>query len=266
MADADAYFEQVGTPDGTAYRPTGHTQGPWNPEFQHFGPPGALLTRELERCAGDDLPLARISFDILGPVPLRPLTVRAEVERPGRRVRLVRAELLTEGRVVALAAGWGVQPAPEDVPIDTGSAQKPPSPRPQAPGAPPEVPDHWRCGFLESVEWSFVHGGYETLGPAAVWLRPRIPLLPDEPMSPTQRTVLCADSANGVSAVLDIRQYGFVPPELTLHLLRPPAGEWLCLDADTELGPGHAGLTCAMLHDEHGPVARSAQSLLVHRR
>ncbi|MGK4579384.1 thioesterase family protein [Kitasatospora sp. HPMI-4] len=264
MADADAYFEPVKTPDGAAYRPTGHTQGPWSPDFQHFGPPGALLARELERCAGDDLPLSRISFDILGPVPLRPLTVRAKVERPGRRVRLARAELLAEGRTVAVAAGWGVLPAPEDVPVGTDDVK--PLPGPGAPMAPAEAPDHWRCGFLESVDWSFVHGGYGLPGPAAVWLRPRFPLLPDEPMSPTQRTVLCADSANGVSAVLDIRRYAFVPPELTLHLLRPASGEWLRLDADTEIGPGHAGLTTATLHDEHGLVARSAQSLLVHHR
>ncbi|MCQ4045264.1 thioesterase family protein [Streptantibioticus rubrisoli] len=265
MPDADAYFEPVDTADGGAYRPTTHTQGPWDPGLQHFGPPGALLARELERCAGTDLSLARISYDILGPVPLRPLTVRAWVERPGRRVRLVRGELRAAERTLVYASAWCVLEAPDDVPAD-GMVEKPPAPRADGPATVPGAPAHWRCGFLESVEWSFVHGGYGGLGPAAVWLRPRLPLLPDEPMSPFQRTVLSADSANGVSAVLDIRQWGFVPPELTVHLLRPPVGEWLCLDAETSLGPGRAGLATATLYDEDGPVARSAQSLLVHRR
>jgi hypothetical protein len=128
------------------------------------------------------------------------------------------------------------------------------------------VPEHWTCGFLSSVQWIFSRGAYGLPGPATVWLRPTVPLLAEEPMSPVQRVVLSADSANGVSAELDIEEWGFVPPELTVHLLRPPRGEWLCLDAETTVGPGRIGLAVSTLHDAHGPVARSAQSLLIHPR
>ncbi|QNP68340.1 thioesterase family protein [Streptomyces roseirectus] len=263
----DAYFEDIGE---SRFLPTKHTQGPWDPGYQHFGPPGALLAREIERCAADDggdgaLALGRITYDILGPVPLRPLTARAWVERPGRRVRLVRGELLEAGRPLVSAAAWAVRPAPDDTPA-TGARRRPPAGPPGLEHAPAVIPDGWACGFLDSVEWRFAHGGYGRPGPAAVWLRPRMPLLDGEPMSPVQRTVLAVDSANGISAELDIRAWGFVPPELTVHLLRPPDGEWLCLDAQTSVGPGEPGLTTSTLFDAAGPVARSAQTLLVHHR
>ena len=41
------------------------------------------------------------------------------------------------------------------------------------------------------------------------------------------------------------------------------AGEWVRLDAVTTLGPGSVGVATSEVHDELGPVARSAQTLLV---
>ncbi|WP_416973976.1 thioesterase family protein [Streptomyces sp. 4F14] len=262
----NAYYEGD---DDRGFQPTKHTQGPWDPEFQHFGPPGALLAREIERCAagtgGEGMSLGRITYDILGPLSLRgPLTVRARVERPGRRVLLVRGELVQDGRPVVSAAAWALRPAPDDVRA-VGTRDHPSHALPGS-GATAVPPDTWVCGFLDSVEWRFVRGGYGEPGPAVVWLRPRVPLVEGEPMSPLQRTVLSIDSANGISAELDIGTWGFVPPELTVHLLRPPTGEWVCLDAATAVGPGLPGLTTATLYDAQGPIARSHQTLLIHRR
>ena len=57
-------------------------------------------------------------------------------------------------------------------------------------------------------------------------------------MSPVQRLMTCVDSASGVSAALDPARWGFLNTELTVHVLRPPVGEWVCLDAETTLGGG----------------------------
>jgi hypothetical protein len=76
----------------------------------------------------------------------------------------------------------------------------------------------------------------------------------------------CADSASGVSASLDVAGWTFLNTELTVHVLRPPVGEWLCLEAETTLGPGSVGLATSRVLDERGLVARSAQALLVARR
>ena len=92
------------------------------------------------------------------------------------------------------------------------------------------------------------------------------PLIAGEAISPTQRLIAIADYADGLSWRLDIGSWQFIPPELTLHILRPPRGEWICLDAVTDLQAEGVGLTTAHLFDQQGPVARSAQSLFIARR
>ena len=83
-------------------------------------------------------------------------------------------------------------------------------------------------------------------------------------MSPVQRLMTCVDSASGVSAALDPGEWSFLNTELTVHVLRPPVGEWVCLDAETTLGPRQRRASpppgCTT---PSGLVARSAQALLV---
>ena len=91
-------------------------------------------------------------------------------------------------------------------------------------------------------------------------------LVEGEAISPVQRLLACADSASGVSAALDVREWAFLNTELTVHVLRPPAGEWVCLDAATTLGSGAVGVAGAAAYDVSGLVARSSQALLVAPR
>ena len=49
-----------------------------------------------------------------------------------------------------------------------------------------------------------------------------------------------------------------------MHLLRPPEGEWVCLDSVTHVDG--IGMTDTALWDERGRVGRAAQTLLVRER
>lgn len=250
--------------DKDVFRATIHTQGPWHPQFQHGGPPAALLVRQMEQCSPrPDMVLARVTIDILGPIPLTTLRATARVVRPGRRVELLEASLEHEGKTVIHATGWHVQVPSVRPPVTQSDAAPPPLPPQEASTAPTGA---WRCGFLEATEWRYVHGGYELQGAAIAWMRLRYPLIEGEEMTPAQRLLAAADSANGVSSALDIRSWQFVPPELTVHCLRPPIGEWICLDASTQLQAEGVGLTTADLYDERALVGRSAQALLVSHR
>jgi acyl-CoA thioesterase len=60
-----------------------------------------------------------------------------------------------------------------------------------------------------------------------------------------------------------VRDWGFLNTELSVHVLREPVGEWLCLDAETTLADGSVGVATSSVYDERGLVARSAQALLV---
>ena len=51
-----------------------------------------------------------------------------------------------------------------------------------------------------------------------------------------------------------------------MHVLRPPVGDWVCLDAETTLGSGSVGMATSRVYDAEGLVARSAQALLIAAR
>ena len=52
--------------------------------------------------------------------------------------------------------------------------------------------------------------------------------------------------------------------DLTVHLLRPPRGEWVCLDSVTHVDG--IGMTDTALWDDDGRIGRAAQTLLVRAR
>jgi acyl-CoA thioesterase len=112
----------------------------------------------------------------------------------------------------------------------------------------------------------FAAGGWSQPGPATVWTRLREPIVPDEEPTGLQRVLAVADSGNGVSAALPWEQWLFINPELTVHLRREPRGEWICLDAETTIVHGGAGLARSTLSDDDGVVALGTQSLLVAPR
>ncbi|WP_201363974.1 acyl-CoA thioesterase domain-containing protein [Dictyobacter formicarum] len=53
---------------------------------------------------------------------------------------------------------------------------------------------------------------------------------------------------------------------MTVHCLRPPIGEWICLDASTQMQSEGVGLATADLYEQHGLVGRSAQALFISQR
>ncbi len=241
---------------------TVHTTGPWDPRFQHGGPPAALMARAVERCAPrDDVVVARMTVEILGPVPVGELEVRARVLRPGRSVELVEAVLSADGRDAARAAAWRVKRTMND---GVASRAEPPPPLPAEALVVPA--GGWVDGYLSAVEWRFTEGRFDVPGPATVWTRLLHPLVPDEEPSPLQRVLCVADSGNGLSSELDLTQWHFINPELTVHLHREAVGEWVCVAAQTAISPGAAGLATTRLSDRQGPVGVGAQSLLVAPR
>jgi hypothetical protein len=255
---SDAFFIPLG--DGR-YRATERTTGPWDPRHQHAGPPSALLAGALERTdARPDAVLARITVEILGPVPIGELELSTTVERPGRSVELLAGELRADGRAVLRARAWRVLGSP--VGTDDGP---PPPPLPDAATPPPPVLGE-AFGYAHAVEWRWVVGDWDERGPATVWTRMRVPIVEGEEPTPRQRVLVVADSGNGASNVLDWGRYLFINTELTVHFLREPRGEWVCLDAETRIAQGGAGLARTILSDRTGPVARGAQALLVAPR
>ena len=249
-------------PDGReTFESLSSTAGPWSPDAQHGGPPAALLARGIERlAAASESPgtIGRFTMELLGPVPVGALALTTSVLRAGRSVQLLGAELhdVGAGRPVASARAWLF-------PASTSGPEEPtPLAHSPADGEAHERPAGWHGGYLDAVEWRWIKGAVTEAGPGVVWMRPPT-LVEGEETSPVQRLLACVDSASGASAALDVRAWGFLNTELTVHVLRPPAGEWVCLDAETTLSNGSVGVATSAAYDEAGLVARSAQALLV---
>jgi hypothetical protein len=125
--------------------------------------------------------------------------------------------------------------------------------------------DQW--GYGRATEWRTVSGGYaSTTGAADVWTRVRIPLIAGRPLDGLARFAIVADSANGLSAPLSFREWLFIPPGVTMHLHRYPAGEWVRLTANSDPGRDGIGLTNGALSDATGRCGTVTQPLLVTPR
>jgi hypothetical protein len=240
-------------------------RGPWDANAQHGGAPAALLMREFERLpVAEGLMIARVTYELLRPVPLGGLTAAAEVIRPGRRVQLlegairspdgtevVRARALQVRRAEARehTTGWPAPVGPEE------GREVPPAFKP--PRSPTFAPD--------AIEIRFVRGAFNG-GPATAWFRLRVPLVEGEEPTPLQRLAAVGDFGNGISAVLSWEEYMFINPDLTLYIDRLPEGEWICLEARTIIPAGGVGIAESTIYDQRGRVGRAIQALLVAPR
>lgn len=264
-ASPESAFVALG--NGT-FRATGLTRGPWHPDHQHAGPPIALVAREIERAAAalELTHIARLTANLLRPIPIGELGVEVQTEYAGRNVAHFAARLHAGGKAVARFTALALRESELDIPAGLPGHPLPLAPRPveQCPAARfPFSPE--RTGYQDLVENRIAQGTFFR-GPCAAWFRMRHPLLAGEEPSALQRVAVAADSGNGISAVLDFGRYVFVNSDLTINLLRRPQGEWICIDARTLVGPRGGGIAEAKIFDADGLVGRSTQSLTIRPR
>jgi Acyl-CoA thioesterase C-terminal domain/Acyl-CoA thioesterase N-terminal domain len=258
-----AFYEPSGEDSFTA---TELTRGPWDPDAQHAGPPSALLGRAIERVeGGDGFQVARVTLEILRPVPIGPVRVEASVVRPGRSVQMIEASLSDGERELMVARAWRIRTSEISIPEEVETT-------PEAPPGPGEgdEPEFFATGqsvgYHTAMEWRSVGGGFLEPGPATVWMRMGCALVEGEEPSPLQRALVAADVGNGISAVLDWRTYVFINVDLSVHFERMPEGEWVCVDAVTLPQRNGIGVAESVLSDQRGRIGRAAQALLIAER
>lgn len=257
----------VGSPPAAErFVATDLARGPWDPGAQHGGAPAALLVRAFERLpGGEQLILARVTYELLRPVPLGALEVRAEVVRPGRRVQLLEASLRTEDGVEVMRAR-ALKVQRSDAASFEVEALLPTATSP-ADGRANDYPSPAGPMFAtDAMDIRFTSGAFLERGAATAWFRLRHPLVAGEIPSPLQRLAAAADFGNGISAVLPWGDYVFINPDLTIYLERAPVGEWFLLDSETRLGHEGIGVTESLIYDDQGRVGRATQALLVTSR
>jgi hypothetical protein len=251
-------------PDGI-FTATIATESPWDTKAQHGGPPCALFGHVIRENHPDpSFRIARLTVEFLGTIPRGDVEVSTDIARDGRRIRLIEATMTAVGKPVALARAWQIATSGD---VLAGAELKGAKPV-QVPPLPLEQDQKFiggkeRWGYGESVEGRRVRGAYRGTGYAQSWMRPRIPLVAGQEMHPLDRVLVVADSANGVSARLDMRDWLFVPPAVTVTLHRYPVGEWVLITARSDLADDGLGSTTGTLSDTSGAIGNVTQPLLV---
>jgi hypothetical protein len=255
-----AYFERLGA---DRFRATEHTGGAWDLGTQHIAPALGLLAHVLEQDRdarrGDGLVVARLSYDILGTVPVADFETDLRVLRPGRTIELVEAVLNHAGRAAVRLRAWLMEP--RDTGLVSGTThERIPGPDGLEAWDPTTV---WPGGFIRSVE---VRRRRVEPGRAAYWVRTGQRLLDDEPVSRFAAAVGLLDVANGMAVRAAPEEILFPNVDLTAHFFEQPESEWLGFDTRVSFGGRGVGLTSTVLHDERGPIGTSSQSLTVRPR
>ena len=255
-----ALFER----DGDRYVPTPLTRGPWNPNAMHGGAPSALFAHVCEEHdPGPARFVARVTVELLRPVPLVPLTMRVRTIRPGRKVQWLEAALLDDDdREVTRATVLRLRSDDVDTSGSVCLVADPPPPRDG--GSPPTVfSGRTDVGYWSAHDVRIVAGNWAEAGPGIAWFRLRCPVVAGEPLSGCARAAASADFGSGVGNPLRFTTATGINADVTISLHRHPIGEWVCLESGSFVNPHGVGLAETRLHDEHGPIGRVAQTLLL---
>lgn len=238
--------------------------GPWNPTMQHGGAPSSLIVRTAELVpSASPMRIARLTVDLMRPVPVAPLDVETSIVREGRKIQLIQVSLKAAGQEVVRASVLKIR-------ADGAQADEQHSPPVTLPGfegdGVTDVAFGINNGFASGLTVRPVAGSMRDKGPASQWFRMNRPIIQGEATSPTMRAALTADFCNGVSNVVNFEDWTFLNADLTVSFAREPDGEWILLDAESWIGGDGAGLAMGRLADRRGWFGRAVQSIVLERR
>jgi Thioesterase-like superfamily len=254
--------EAVFVRDGDGYVATELGLGPWYPGALHGGAPAALIAHSLAESVPDPgLRLTRITYELVRPVMVGPMSVSVETVRPGRRVTLLDAFVRDgAGIEVMRARGLFVRPSA----ISAGSDESPPFPGPEE-----GVANDWARAepmfATHAMELRFVQGSFGAVGPATAWFRLRVPLIAGEAVLGIDRVAAAGDFGNGIGTELDWAAHSFINPDLTMSVERDPVDEWVALQSHMRVVQGSVAIAQSVLWDRRGRIGQALQSLLVDR-
>ncbi|MES1952104.1 hypothetical protein S4A8_14669 [Salinisphaera sp. S4-8] len=250
--------------DGDYFVPTRLARGPWDENALHGGAPAALLAHVAEQTAGAEFTLARLTIELTRPVPLAALRVKAEASR-GRSARRITLQMEHDGAPVARAIAVMLCEQPVAVPPQPDKTLEP-APADCDGGF--DIAGMPRGAFFheQGMEIRLARGSTREAGPAAAWLRLRVPAIDGIATTGAMRAAAAADFGNGLSWVLPFDRYLFTNTDLTVYLHRMPAGEWVGVDAQTIAQPSGIGLSSATLYDTSGVIGHAHQNLLIRKR
>jgi Thioesterase-like superfamily len=247
------------TREGNLFRATEQAGGPWSPDLLQGSATTGLMVREVERLAvASGFAVRRLTFDLWRPAGLRAFRTVSDMLRDGRKAKTMQVRLMDGeveiGRCTALLTAHG------ESPVDPFSKATAADAAPDTGTPPPAFAQKW-SRYFQNVSVRLIEGALEKPGPAAAWMRLDVPMVEGEANTPLLQAVQAADFSSGVGQIVDMRQWTFVNPEISLYFFRAPEDEWILIRSRTRVGANGAGLTTASLSDRQGPFAEVMQAM-----
>lgn len=253
--------------DGPAtFVPTVAAVGAWDPRMVHGAAVAALLAGRL---APNEGTLARLTIELLAPVPMGPLLLDRSEVAGGRRVQRQDATLSHEGRAVVTARALVIRRGELELPERALR-----HPTPFDPAAAPALDEPNRVA-RELIG----HESFDSLSVVVErrrvpddrrihqWIALAVPVVEGTALRGVEVAAVAADYAQAaVHRQLPFDRWSFRNAEQTIHLSREPVGTWVGVRCEGLVQPVGAGYNSADLFDADGRVGRSAAAVVVERR
>ena len=256
------------TVDGDVVVPTALAGGPWSPDAMHGSPPAAILARYLERHdVGTATFPVRFTVELMRPVPLRPLQVRCETVRAGRKLQLLQGSLFDGDLEVCRAMLLRFRETPVAGRSHAGVRHIEPIERPDT--YVPLVPAlafGERIGFWNAMDVARIEPRGQVPGPSGLWLRLRLPLVAGEQPTPFQRVAAAADFGNAIATAYGSERFACINADLTITLHRLPEGEWVGVEPSIFPETHGIGVSESVLYDDAGRIGLGVQNVLIDER
>ncbi len=254
------------TADPNIYRSSRLANAGWYEEGQHGGALAALVAAHVDAVPSlTEMQISRFTLEIFRVVPLVELEIQTRVIREGKRIQVIEARVLSNGAELSRAHVQRLRIA--DVGMPAAASEQTPRLTPPDSLAPAET-STWGVGppgvpmfHRDAVEIREVEGGFHSAGSGVVWFRLKSPIVAGTEITPLQRLVAVADFANGVSRLTTSDEWLFMNPDLSININRLPAGEWVCLDGESNYASNGRGIASGTLWDQERFLGRTTQTL-----
>jgi acyl-CoA thioesterase len=254
--------------EGDRFVPTRAGRGYWQEGTLNGAAVAALTGFVLERDHGaPDLVPARFCVDMLRMPPAVPLQVTTEAIHDGRRLKLIEARIMADGKLVTRATcqflraadqpenpvwqtpDWGA-PHPETLPQLHRFSRWDARPIPAAAARIARVTPPGGDGALGNPP---VLGDLAEPETRQLWMKAHGQIVEGHALTPFQQIAMTGDFS---SPLTHSSRFGidFVNTDFTVYLHRQPVGEWLGYELTGHLSQDGVAAGECRLHDLTGPV------------
>ena len=245
--------------DGSNYYPNPVCAGPWDPKSLHGRVIAGLLSYEIESNHGDlDFHPARLTVDLYRQPNFSPIQVASQKIRDGRRIRVVDAELTSEGKSIGRATCQLLKCPrnPEDSIWQRPNWSVP---------SPQEIESESLNPLGGMWEIRHIKNRNDSSQQRCLWMREVRQLIEGQELTPWQRVALAADFASPFANSGE-KGLAFINTDITLYTHRPPTTPWIGFEVMNHQSDKGIAIAECYLYDELGPIGSSSVTALAQTK